>query len=1052
MVRNSVFGVCVLSAISLSAVEYGAGFEANTHRFDLGKFKAAQYSFESPEEFKFWTASQSKISSSTEHYKNGKASLRWDYNAGGLIAINDSKAMELAQFPGNTNRPSVSIAEAGVQNEQILARSSLTFIDPEAVAVAQSKTEGGLKFWVYSEKPQDGVMRIEGLNETRVVYTFEVKLQFKGWRAVYCMPSEDAKWLIPKGKIDSIRFVADTKSAGTLFFDRLELTDGMLFIRASDAQIFINPKRNGGMDQSFNLSKLHPPENDRAPSAEELEGVKIISGRLRNWLNGSAESGRIPEIAKLQASMVQDAPSVLKKFDAFNIQRHPDGHITGTPLFSPSAYSGLPTASDLLTQVLIPMAVLYSFPGSATVSNCYYKSPELLQKIILGLDHANDQGFTAGSAMGDSYGIQIRMAGYNMLIFLLKEELERAGILGREAATLKYYSHFNELYKEPEPIVGAADSLRGVAMNQLITIVSLDDRSEQVKALRIFTESINRHLAVTHGTTGLIKPDGTVYHHGGPYWMGYGNSGLETGTRIGYWLHGTAFALSEQSQQNLRKALLVSRFVSQKYDLPISLNGRWPFWGNGAVQCLMGFAYLADSSADPDIQLAGMFNRLYDENNPWIKELISSVKYGSATFTATVGNLEDVMRYKEKFSGVKPEPTPQGNLSLPFAASVFHRRGETMAAVRGNSKYVWDWECLSSGQLGRYLGRGSITVYTGSLSESGLQWKGWDWAHIPGTTAPVLSFAQLDPIPIKDASRHFTDQGAVGGMSFGDNGAFMMRFADTTYDKTLAFDQTLFFVDRTILVLGNNIRSKNPGDAVHTTVFQRALRDSGKRPTVIGGEAVYGADYAKTDNSGALTVRDSCNIGYWFPDSSKLKIFRHRQNFPSEKYGRETGGEDFFELAYFDHGAAPKGDDYEYAILIEGEQKPVDYKVLRKDTVAHIVEFAARKLTVSAVFSAVEKLEGRVAGVSEAALVAITEQNNELNLTVAAVDFGKNWAVQKDKTVINKPNSLILTLNGRYRLKNIGNSTIRTEPSGEETRVILPANDGAATTIQLEKI
>ncbi|MBR2643169.1 MAG: hypothetical protein IKD46_08570, partial [Lentisphaeria bacterium] len=478
--------------------------------------------------------------------------------------------------------------------------------------------------------------------------------------------------------------------------------------------------------------------------------------------------------------------------------RHADGRITGNPVFN-VVHGGLPQIRSLFDMGVLPLALTYRMPGTAEFPNPYYRNPEVRDLILLAFDHAHDQGWAAGSAMGTAYGVNLGLAGYNISIFLMRDELEKAGILDREIATSHYYSGFREHYKPMEFAHGiaGADGMRTVALFKLMTIASMPQSDLQIELMRRYCAWLRASLTVSRGLNELIKPDGTLYHHWNPYWAGYGNHGIEMAARLGYFLRGTAFELPRELRENVKKALLTARFVAHKYALPISINGRWPMFEDSLIPALAGFAYgammMEDGKIDPE--LAAAFMRLYDPEYPAVKERFFEVTLGGNTFASTPGNCADMLRFAA-VCGVAAEDDPQGNLALPYAGAMFHRRGNAFVAIKGNSKYIWDYESQACGQLGRNLSRGSIIVYSAgdpvTLKANGYEWPGWDWARIPGTTTIRKTFAQMDPLLIKDSSRHNTDQTAVGGMSFGENGVYMMRFHDTTYDKSFCFDQSVW--------------------------------------------------------------------------------------------------------------------------------------------------------------------------------------------------------------------------------------------------------------------
>ena len=1002
--------------------EISAGYDVGSG-FDVGKFKVSCHSFETDDELQFLTPERSKVSISDRHFKHGNHSLRWDFQRGG----------------------------------------TLVFRDPEGLKFAANR-DGGLKLWLYREKPDPrGELLIEfgteaGLRANRPRYRFPVRQNFTGWRAVWLLPRLDARTVDAKQPMELMRLNASGLTSGTLYLDRMELTDYVYWARESDRQVTVNTARQGGPNQTEKVFAT-PFSLPRKPVEQaDLDAVELIEERLRQWLTGSADARKNPELAVIADATIRKMPETLKKFDAFEIRRHPDGRITGNPVFN-VIHGGQPHIHDFFDNCVLPMALAWHDPGTPDQPNPYYHSPELLEKIILAFDHAHDQGWATGSAMGTGYGLHLGLAGYSLTIFLMRPELEKAGILKREVENSHYVSLFRQMY-DPKVRVSCegADSLRTIALFQLLSIISMEDPDMRVLLLRKFADDLNRALATTRGLNAMIKPDGALYHHSNPYWNGYGIHGVEMAARLGYWLRGTPFALNETARNNLKKSLLLARFVAQKYDYTIALNGRWPFWPDGLVPGIPGYAYAAQLFETPDRELAAAFLRLYDLQYKPVRDKFRSVSYKGNTFTGTLGNAEDMERFAAEFRElVQPEPTPQGHRAVPYAGASFHRRGETLAAVKGNSRYIWDFESGAEGQLGRNLSRGSITILSKgnpvSLAGSGYAWKGWDFTRIPGATTIRTAFADLDPVPIKDASRHFTGEPAMGGMEIGDNGLFLMRFSDQYYQSGLKFDQSVFFVDDMILSLGSGLASTDREHPVETTLFQRRLDTPGEQPTIVNGRTLTALPAAEEGGDGTLTLRDSAGIGYVIPDGKNVQVHRQHQSFPLEKYGKSTGGDGDFEVAVIQHGTAPQNGGWEYAILLNGLERPYPYRVLRRAGGVHAVEFPDRGIW-AAVFAPGKVQVGPLAATDAPVLAAFRFDGDQLELRAAMPDIGRQWRpILPKKNWIdlhtdfrNAPGVFTLTLNGQWRLLS-GPARLHTENG--RTLVSLPAGDGAAHTVRL---
>lgn len=84
------------------------------------------------------------------------------------------------------------------------------------------------------------------------------------------------------------------------------------------------------------------------------------------------------------------------------------------------------------------------------------------------------------------------------------------------------------------------------------------------------------------------------------------------------------------------------------------------------------------------------------------------------------------------------EPDPAGFWHKPYGGLALHRRDNWMVAVKGYSKYVWDYENGEPDEnvYGQYLSHGMLTIFARgdpvSDISSGYRLDcGWDWYRMP---------------------------------------------------------------------------------------------------------------------------------------------------------------------------------------------------------------------------------------------------------------------------------------------------------------------------------
>ncbi|GAF72658.1 unnamed protein product, partial [marine sediment metagenome] len=488
--------------------------------------------------------------------------------------------------------------------------------------------------------------------------------------------------------------------------------------------------------------------------------------------------------------------------------------------------------------------------------------------------------------------------------------------------------------------------LRTTLLHRLFCILAMDDSPEKVRAMRGFLRWADSALDVANGWMGTVKPDFLGYHHRGVYANAYAPHAFHNGALVYYLLRDTPFALSDTVRENLRQTLLTARLIANKYEVPVSISGRMPFHPGVLNRILPGFAYMALSGDPMDREMAAAFMRLWDPScEPIRDELIPKAAAG-IMYLDTLGSLQAMVELSK--SRVAPEAAPSGHWSKPYGALAIHRRDEWMVSVKGWSKYVWNYEGHADENVfGRYHSHGAIQVLARgtpvTASESGYAEEGWDWSRWPGTTAINLPLKVLGATP-KESARRFSDETFVGGVSLeGRDGAFAMKLHDTVHDTSFRAIKSVFCFEDTIVCLGSNIRNDDASHRTETTLFQCRLPASDAAVWVSSAKPVTAFPFESTfDDGETVWLMDSVGNGYYAPNARGLRVARRRQQSIRDVGKGETEGD--FAVAWIDHGAAPKDDGYEYAMLIQSTPDAVarfakdpTYQVLRRDETSHIV-------------------------------------------------------------------------------------------------------------------
>jgi len=922
-----------------------------------------------------WQSDGGAATVSGAHWKLGVRSLRWDFTPG----------------------------------------SKLLRAEDEALKKAAATRDGGIKFWIYSEKPVEGDLQVQIGG-----WVFPVHLGFTGWRAVWVVFSEDAKTAPP---VSGLQITAPPV-AGTLFFDAVEIGTAPWF-RQGDAQVpFVNPTRAGGKYwiTAQDVEGVKPPDPLREITDEDRAAFREIENRFESWMFGRTDDPREP--VKLRMKGVADCiASAHQAFDKLGLERR------GDIVVGPGAFTELDTLRPRLGRDVFQNIAL-GLAYDARLNN----SERARQRFFDLLDYAHDQGWAAGSLLGTRYMDSLRMAGYVHSVYIMRDQLRKEGRLERELDTLRYRLLLNEIYRPPEHPGENADDLRTILIYRLLTILMQEDSPEKVRDMECWVRWADSALSVAPGYADTIKPDGTVFHHATAYASAYGNEAVLMGS-IAFWLvHDTRFALSSQVGENLRKALLSLRFMAGQYEFPMGVSGRWPFAGPAMAETCQGMAYLADAMNDGE--LGSAFARLWDEKQPGIREDFPQ-RSPRIFWYASPGSLPWLLDQAKRW---QPEPDPQGHRSYPYAAMDFHRRRQWVASVRGWSKYVWHYEELGEeNRYGRYSSYGTLQIFgRGNRADSGFREDGWDWLRPPGATVirvPIESLAESPKF-----QRSYTEDPFVGGVTLGGkDGLWAMSFADPIYEKSFRFRKSVFFVDETIVCCGSGITNSDTKNPTETVLFQTALA---KRPVL----------FPSSSTAVVTTLMDPVGNGYFFPQPQTVEI---RDQHQAGKNSIDELKEGDFQVAWIDHGRAPQDAGYAYAVrpdtsaaaLAEYVKSP-DFEILQRDDAAHIVRFPKKGLTGYALFAPADGLAyGALRGTDTPCLVMTRVSGGGLTLAVADPDLRLPPRSKKPFDYEpGAPATLRLHLNGDWRLKGTSDGVRQLDAKTFE----ITTRDGRTVEMNLE--
>lgn len=910
------------------------------------------FSFEQPDIPSCITGVQSQLSISDVHYKDGTHSMEWVFEPGGVLELKKDLKFEKKDPTGKDLYLSAFIV------------------------------------WVYNEEPQDAKIEFQFLKDGKKCTSFPFGINFKGWRAAWVCYERDMQGT-PEEGMNELRIVAP-QSKGRLFIDHL-ITGTKVDARQQTADLqvpFVNAATKNHWLVVYKHSLLQPDIELTPVSDQQKKEMKLLEKRFRDM---NYTKGKVTE---------KELNTIRKKYDFYQIT-YKNGHVSGVPIYmvrASEAYERIIPNwdKDMLTKLGVEMKAYFDLMKRIAVAyNNSTDQPEvqkeLRQKFMAMYDHITDQGVTYGSCWGNihHYGYSVR--GLYLAYFLMKDVLREEGRLLEAERTLRWYAITNEVYPKPQGNGIDMDSFNTQTTGRIASILMMEDTPEKLQYLKSFSRWIDYGCRPALGLAGSFKADGGAFHHRNNY-PAYAVGGLDGATNMIYLFNHTEWAVSPLAHETVRKVLLAMRFYCNKQHFPLSMSGRHPD-GRGKLvpmhYAMMAMAGTPDGKEAYDESMAAAYLRLISDIPADAQE---------PDYMPKVSNAQERKIAKQLMKqGFRAEEDPEGNLALGYGCVSVQRRDNWSAVVRGHSRYLWAAEhYLGHNLFGRYLAHGSMQILTAAPGQtvtpatSGWKQEGFDWNRIPGATYIHLP---LDLLKAKVMNVDtfsgmeemlYSDEAFAGGLSQQqENGNFGMKLHEhDKYNGTHRARKSYHFIGGTIVCLGTDIENDNADYPTETTIFQLAVNDAA------------GQEYWKNYQGNGNVWMDHLNTGYYVPVKASFE-----KNFPQrsrlQNSGKDTKG-DWVSLVV-NHGKAPKGGSYEYAVLPQTDAatmkafaKKPGYKVLKQDRDAHIVQVPAEGICSYVLFETPQATlpGGLLQRTDTACLVMVQkEASDKYLLTVAQPDL-----------------------------------------------------------------
>lgn len=507
MNRAFILVACVLAA---SATAWGQESEYESFEDGVPKYFAASR----PE----------SLGISPWHSKQGKSSLRWDWQRGEELIIRHGIGdLSRKAGLGGYNRPSFAV-------------------------------------WVYMEEPIADALVFQFREGEKVTGSFRFPLEFSGWRQgrplYHAFPSGK-----PTANVDNIRIATPIAVAkGTVFLDLIKYNTLTYPGRA------ILPEKEAQWRRPVPDERRHP-KPERVTDAEQA-GIRKLLGPDEGPGIGEARVKGLCERVKT-LGIVRDehglrgGPGIDRHYQyccefgehgAKDQNYWPDEHGPGwLGMQDPARVSSL----------------AYEVAAAYRASRDAQQRRRLADAFLLLEDHLYDQGMQAGAGFHWNWWVGGAWAD---AVFLMRDVLAKAGRLARQCDYLLWNWGGGELFAESDP-TSHSDYYLLTVPRQFRACLVQPEAVEQVRWLLAFQSMLERSILQP---TSSLKIDGCAYHHGGHY-FGYTAHSVPGLAETLQKLSDTPWRLSAEAHERLRRAALAQRIFCNQRDLPLALSGRSPF-------------------------------------------------------------------------------------------------------------------------------------------------------------------------------------------------------------------------------------------------------------------------------------------------------------------------------------------------------------------------------------------------------------------------------------------------------------------------------------------
>ena len=959
------------------------------------------------------TAQGGTVTVSTSRAKDGQSSLLWQFEAGGQLVV-DTPITPGADDP----------------------------VNPRTFWV-----------WVYNPRAIEGDLLFRFGRGLKADRQFRAPLNFTGWRGI-AVPFRDMQG---EGTADMNRLtITAPAQAGQLYLDQLMVNIPLDNRWAIPDRLmpFVNTGVNTSVNRHWNALLMYDTMlRQRVPNLKFDQNLDDASGDTAGLYQRAEGTLKLDQ-------PVSALEKVLKDFSAYGIQQQPDGRITGPALEFPTHQEHLKVGvysedtRKYLTTGTVNLrtlgATLLEMAGLLrNLELTAQQRSDLQSRFVLATRYVLDQGLTAGA----SYQV-IHHLGYQSrelfdAWFVARQLLAQRGLLADTAQAMLWFNGTGRIMTPAQDIVETNVDVLNTQLQWMIkSILMVPDAAQRKELLGALSGWLSQTIVRSDGVAGGFKPDGSIFHHSQQY-PAYAIDAFSGLAPAVYILGNSPYALTRPARERLDDSLYKLWLYTRDTRIPLILSGRHP---NDRYKISpepfkwLALSGTADARQKVDPTLAAIYARLTGQ---------------------------------EKYLDVVAASEPSGAWAMNYSGMALQKRaagdgsGKAWTAIaRGFSRYLVGNEIYGANNLyGRYMLYGGLEIIPADPAKYPFRPEGWDWNRYPGTTSIVLPWdtlkASLIQLPAAGVEEMLlSTETYLGANALGDNSMFAVKVRGHPKYGQEEFKarKSYFMFDNRIIALGTGITSADSTHDTITTLFQHSVPQN--QGVVVNGKTVNQSGM-REQLSGAVTLTDPASNTYFIPAGQAVTMTYGQQASVDDMKSTPTQGA--FATATLQHGKAPQGATYEYAVLV-GQQATTapQYSVLSRTDQLHAVRDQVTSMTGYAFFDAGEtNTDGIVHASDRPNMVMTTPEGSGWKLAVVNPDLGlysgteadqvdaqgkqaevsiysRNWRASR-----STPQTSTVTLKGSWQLAQQSTCAV-VQPGDATTNLVVTTVDATPCQVSLQ--